>query len=274
MDQAPAAPARRVSESTAEKGTAVDERKSIGGPVLIALVTGLLALGGTIAANVIQVFRETTLADKKFQADLVFKALEPVEQEKRVATLRFMVDANLIRDEEIRAGLQQYIPRDTVQNDSTGAVKDVPQILPAATPVEREVVVPSTEGNRNLTDFSVFYCASGAAGGRGRAAALEIITRLQATKNHGRITRQEWTNFDEVPLATLQGRTSIIVDSTHAEAGEVPRLRAAPRGCAELESGAGAQQLRNSHSLAHQHRSLPDVAHAATAAMARRDDGG
>jgi hypothetical protein len=222
MDHAPAATANRVSAPTAEKGSAVDEKKSIAGPVLIAIVTGLLTLGGTVAANVIQVFRETTLADKKFQADLVFKALEPVEQEKRVATLRFMIDANLIRDENIRAGLQQYLPPEIVPQNSAGAVKDVPQIPPMT--ASRELVV---DGDRDRTDFSVFYCAAGGANARAETAAREIIARLQQTGNHGRITLQPWTRYTEVPLASLQGKTSVIVDGGHAEAGEVPRLREA-----------------------------------------------
>ncbi len=47
------------------------------------LVTGLLAIFGTVAGGVIQGYWENSLADKKFQTDLVMKALEADEQAVR-----------------------------------------------------------------------------------------------------------------------------------------------------------------------------------------------
>ena len=73
----------------------------LGGLVL----AGLLAVLGTVAGGVVKGYWDTNLARMDFQSKLILRALEPEEGSQRVATLQFLVDANLITDQAIRDGL-------------------------------------------------------------------------------------------------------------------------------------------------------------------------
>lgn len=73
------------------------------------VIPGLLAVLGTVAGGVVQGYWDTSLARMKFQSDLVLRALESEETDQRIASLRFLVKANLIEDQAMRDGLQQVL---------------------------------------------------------------------------------------------------------------------------------------------------------------------
>jgi hypothetical protein len=83
-----------------------DDKRSSFTPLLI---TGLLAILGTVAGGVIKGYWDSKLADKKFQTDLVMKALEPVDEDSRVNALLFMVDTRLIDNVELGDALKNYL---------------------------------------------------------------------------------------------------------------------------------------------------------------------
>lgn len=91
--------------------------KSINGLV----ITGLLAVLGTVAGGVVKGYWDTNLAEKDFQSRLIMRALEPDSVEQRVTSLEFLVKANLISDPAVRRGLQQVL-------EEGGA--SVPQFVP------------------------------------------------------------------------------------------------------------------------------------------------
>jgi hypothetical protein len=69
------------------------------------LVTGLLAVLGTVAGGVVQGYWDAQQAERDFQSTLILRALEPIEMEQRVTSLQFLVDAKLISTPSIRKGL-------------------------------------------------------------------------------------------------------------------------------------------------------------------------
>jgi hypothetical protein len=54
------------------------------------LITGLLAILGTVAGGVIKGYWDTSLAERKFQSDLVMKALESDVESERIKSLKFI----------------------------------------------------------------------------------------------------------------------------------------------------------------------------------------
>jgi hypothetical protein len=92
-----------------QDGTPSSQRSPFGGQVTVAVVAGLLALAATGAGEAMRANTELTLARQQFQTDLVVRALEPDQEDERVENLRFMLSTNLLRDAEIRAGLEAHL---------------------------------------------------------------------------------------------------------------------------------------------------------------------
>jgi hypothetical protein len=62
------------------------------------LITGLLALMGTIVGGIVQTYVEKQQQNNEFRTNLILKALEPEDPSNRLASLKFLLDANLIKD--------------------------------------------------------------------------------------------------------------------------------------------------------------------------------
>ncbi|RKZ88435.1 MAG: hypothetical protein DRR19_12560 [Candidatus Parabeggiatoa sp. nov. 1] len=62
------------------------------------LITGLLAILGTVVGGVVKSRLETKLADKDLQSKLIMRALESDKTEERINSLQFLVETNLISD--------------------------------------------------------------------------------------------------------------------------------------------------------------------------------
>ncbi len=89
------------------------------------LVTGLLAVLGTVAGGVVKGYWDTNLAEKDFQSKLILRALEPEDVGQRVSALEFLVKANLISDPEVRQGLTSILEE---------GAQSIPQFRPVGTP--------------------------------------------------------------------------------------------------------------------------------------------
>ena len=89
------------------------------------LVTGLLAVLGTVVGGVVKGYWDTNLAERDFQSKLILRALEPKEVKERIKSLEFLVKANLISSPEVRQGLAGILKEGT---------QSIPQFLPVGTP--------------------------------------------------------------------------------------------------------------------------------------------
>lgn len=90
--------------------------------VRTVLITGLIALLGTVVGGVVKGLLDVQLAKEKLYSDLVIKALESDSPEERRASLDFMVRTNLIQNRNIKDGLSTYV-RETKKDPS-----EIPQI--------------------------------------------------------------------------------------------------------------------------------------------------
>jgi hypothetical protein len=190
-----------------------DEKTSQIGTLLI---TGLLAILGTVAGGVIKGYWDNTLADKKFQADLVMRALEADEQESRIDSLSFMIKANLIADPAIKDGVQKILRE---------SPETVPQIRASTIAYTPGVVVPSTEQTVGFTDFNVFVCDVSWESASAKSTSTAIIDALHKAGQVGQIALKPWDLYDEIPLESLRNKITIVVDMEHGEASELPRLK-------------------------------------------------
>lgn len=193
------------------------------------LITGLLAILGTVAGGVIKGYWDSSLADKKFQTDLVMKALEAEELEDRINSLRFMLETNLIAEPQIRKGLEGYLQRKS---------GDLPQFKPTVAERVAGVVVRSTEETARFTDYDVFLCDRCWENADAQSIAQTLIDVLRKSGQVGQVRLRKWTFYDEVPLETLQNKLTVIVDGDHGEAAALPELKR------RLQAAGGLPELQ------------------------------
>jgi hypothetical protein len=98
------------------------------------LITGLLAIMGTVAGGVVKGYWDSKLAAHDFQSKLILRAMEPADTDVRIKGLQFLRDTNLISDPAVRDGIGKVIENGTI-----------PQFLPAnaAPPPGGVAAVPS-----------------------------------------------------------------------------------------------------------------------------------
>jgi hypothetical protein len=107
------------------------------GPGMWGLVlTGLLALLGTMAGGVVKGYWDSRQAQDSFQSALILKALEPTDPEARVTSLKFLVKTNLIRDPSVVDGINKVVAE---------GVQSVPRFAPA-----NSGLAPELGGVRNV----------------------------------------------------------------------------------------------------------------------------
>ena len=75
------------------------------------ILPGILAILGTLFGGVLTGYLNAGLARDKYQSDLILRAMSPATEQERLATLRFMVDANIVTDGKIRDGIREIISR-------------------------------------------------------------------------------------------------------------------------------------------------------------------
>ena len=75
------------------------------------LITGLLALLGTIFGGVVQGYWHNNLAQSKFQSELILKALEAPDPKEREASLLFLVETKLVDNPIISRGIKKHLEK-------------------------------------------------------------------------------------------------------------------------------------------------------------------
>jgi len=78
---------------------------SLVGAVVAAAIVGGMSYLGTQAS----ISQQERAGHQQYQSDLVLRALEPDDVEEREEQLRFLLDTQLLTDEEIRRGLTAYL---------------------------------------------------------------------------------------------------------------------------------------------------------------------
>lgn len=94
-----------------------------------ALVGGVFALLGGVGGAAITGLLQVKLAEQEFYSDLVLKALDHTKPEARLESLKLLVETNLIKDDEVKAGVKNY----------------------ASSKQEDPSTIPRIIGSRNLT---------------------------------------------------------------------------------------------------------------------------
>jgi hypothetical protein len=85
------------------------------------LITGLLAILGTVGGGVVKGYWDTQLASEDFQSKLILRALESADDAQRIKSLQFLVKTNLISNPLVTAGINQVIKE---------GPKSIPQFVP------------------------------------------------------------------------------------------------------------------------------------------------
>lgn len=73
------------------------------------LLTGILAILGTVIGNVVKGYWSNRLATKDFQSKLILKAMESEDSKVRAKSLEFLTKVNLIDDPKIKAGVREVL---------------------------------------------------------------------------------------------------------------------------------------------------------------------
>lgn len=73
------------------------------------LITGLLAILGTVIGNIVNGYWSTQLAKKNSQSVLIQKAMESPDPKVRAKSLEFLIKVNLIDDKKIIVGVNQIL---------------------------------------------------------------------------------------------------------------------------------------------------------------------
>ncbi len=107
--------------------------------LIALLLSGLFAILGTVVGGVVKGKWDVELAERKYQSDLVLKALESSSAEERLETLRMLVRTRLIKESDVSAGVDSYI-REKQQSPLT--ISTIPQVRPAAAaqPLEPPII--------------------------------------------------------------------------------------------------------------------------------------
>lgn len=122
--------AHALGSPSAQQGESEKSRSTI----MIAVLTGFLALMATLGAAVVKGFYDTQLERQRFQSELVLRAMQSTSFAERVASLRFMLETHLITDNHISAALEI-----AVQKSKTDPAV-LPQIAPVGTAFPSPIV--------------------------------------------------------------------------------------------------------------------------------------
>ncbi len=98
--------------------------------LITVLITGMLALLGTVWGGVIRGCWDVKIEQQKLHSNLILKSMESDLPDERLHSLQFMVETNLIKDKEIRNGLDAYL------NNAVNRKTKIPQIRSTPRPLQ------------------------------------------------------------------------------------------------------------------------------------------
>ncbi|MFN2332337.1 MAG: hypothetical protein ABR580_10865 [Halomonas sp.] len=190
----------------------------------VTLISGFLAIAGIGAKGVADLHLERARLDSQ----LIIGALGSSSEESRRETLRLLVDARLIADEQTRDGLKQYF--------EGASPRTPPQVASFIQSGERVTLTPTTDANANRTDIDLFVCGSAKTSASAKALVDNVHQALNESGRFGRIALKVWEGnlYQEAPESVLQGFATMMVDAGHAEAAEGPVLESALSGVSAL----------------------------------------
>ncbi len=190
----------------------------------VTLVSGFLAIAGVGAKGVADLYLERARLDSQ----LILDALGSPSVESRRESLRLLVDARLIANEETREGLRQYFEGD--------APREPPQVTSFIQSGERVSLTPRSAENASRTDIDLFICGSARTNLEAQALVERVHRTLEGSGHYGRIALKVWDGalYEELPGSELQGAATLIYDAGHGEAAEVEGLRERLAPVAEL----------------------------------------
>jgi len=73
------------------------------------LLTGLLAIAGTVVGRAVAGLVDANLAAQKFWSDVIVKSLEQPDEANRISSLGFLLQAGLVSSKELREGLSRVL---------------------------------------------------------------------------------------------------------------------------------------------------------------------
>ena len=179
-----------------------------------AVITGILAIAGTVVGSIIKGVSEINLEKTRLESQLILNALSVDSEEKRRASLQFLVDSSLVRDEATKTGLKKYLDG----KDRTS----LPQFTPLLQSGETQILTPRTKKNVQFTDIDFFLCGKDK---DNRVMNELVVNASNAMRENGMFGESkgklwEGTLYDEISLTDLKGKTTVIMDMDHPEAGE------------------------------------------------------
>ncbi|MFQ3192415.1 MAG: hypothetical protein ACI936_003567 [Paraglaciecola sp.] len=191
----------------------------------IAIVTGVLTILGAASGSIVKSFADISLERTKLDSQVMLNALELDSQlilnalksnslKERRDTLLFLVDANLIANDDTSEGLKQYFEGINP--------KSPPQIQPFINSGESRDFDRAGTNLAQKTDVDIFVC--------GKDNTNEEISRLIQSANEalsksmrfgiGSLKVWDRNLYEEIPLSALKGKTTIVMDFNHGEYGE------------------------------------------------------
>ena len=186
--------------------------------IRVSVITGIFALLGTLAGTLVKGYLDIKLEEQKFRSSLIMRALEGNEVAERRDSLKFLVETNLIDDENVKNGLRKYYD---------GANSQVPpRVLPVGDVSSKTTFSPRTSANANKTDIDLFLCQDDSQSPSALAEQAKVAEQLKASGQFGEIIGKIWGQalYKELDLNKLKGNRIIIYDENHEEQGEVKSI--------------------------------------------------
>lgn len=175
------------------------EKQAQKNTIMPILITGLLAILGTVGGGIIKGYWENQLAHQELNSKLVMKALESTEPSERLATLEFMVQTKLIKDEDMESALSTYIE----------AYKDKPEGIPQI--VGLQAIIPQHRINsyaairETITEITPEFNITQCIGGRLLGVTDDLMEQIVL-----RVKKEALDNGDkdvsEISLSLLISR--------------------------------------------------------------------
>ncbi len=115
------------------------QKAGMGSGIWGLVLTGLLALLGTLVSGLVKGYWDSRQAQDSFQSTLILKALEPTDPQVRMTSLKFLVNTNLIRDQSVVDGINRVVaegpqsvprfaPANSAPTPGLGEVLNVPSV--------------------------------------------------------------------------------------------------------------------------------------------------
>jgi len=182
--------------------------------IRIAVVTGALSIAVAVVGATFKGLADARLERTKLDSQIILKALDEKSIEERRRSLEFLVDTNLIEDEETKTGLRQYFEGENP--------KTPPRIGAFISSGEVLDLVPQVEADANKSDVTLFVCGPGKSTPSTARLVEGTKDALVASRQFGAIDAKVWEGklYNEIPLEDLQGVTAVVLDKEHPEVNQ------------------------------------------------------